>query len=161
MNEQLLNIIESMSKQELYNEVYLDHLTKLLNRKAFDIDNKPFFAIVDLDSLKFVNDTLGHRYGDGQLCGLAASLTEVFGDDSVYRLSGDEFAVKGHDKAALAKGLAKLEMRLPCFSYGIGDSLELADAQLNSNKASRERQGLRVGRGMRPPWIANIKEFIA
>ena len=159
MNKQLLQRIARMSDEAIYNELYRDHLTGTLNRKAFDFDDKPYYAIIDLDSLKYVNDTLGHRWGDSQLCTLAATLISGFGHDDVYRLSGDEFAVKGVSPTLLNVVLRELSAKLPTFSYGIGSTLESADAQLNRAKTQRERDGLRAGRGECPPWIADVAEI--
>lgn len=157
MNKQLLQRIARMSDEAIYSELYRDHLTGTLNRKAFEFDDKPYYAIIDLDSLKYVNDTLGHRWGDSQLCALAATLISGFGHDDVYRLSGDEFAVKGVSPTLLNVVLKALALKLPTFSYGIGSTLEAADAQLNRAKAQRERDGLRAGRGECPPWIHSVK----
>lgn len=161
MNKQLLERIKRMSDESIYHELYRDHLTGLLNRKAFDFDEKPYYAIIDLDSLKYVNDTLGHRWGDAQLCALAATLVSGFGHDDVYRLSGDEYAVKGASPTLLNVVLRELSAKLSTFSYGIGSTLEAADAQLNRAKAQRERAGLRAPRGECPPWVESLEELSA
>jgi diguanylate cyclase (GGDEF)-like protein len=49
---------------------------------------------VDLDHLKFINDTYGHKEGDLALVRAADSLERTFRtSDIIGRLSGDEFAV--------------------------------------------------------------------
>ena len=49
---------------------------------------------IDLDSLKYINDTFGHVGGDTALSGFARILTETFRDsDVIGRLGGDEFVV--------------------------------------------------------------------
>jgi diguanylate cyclase (GGDEF)-like protein len=50
-------------------------------------------CVIDLDGFKRVNDTLGHAAGDDVLCAVAAHLGEVRGEDSAYRIGGDEFAL--------------------------------------------------------------------
>ena len=84
-----------------------DGLTNALNRSAFDHDIQRIadqvrdgrmadclLAYIDIDGLKTVNDTRGHIAGDELLCLFAQSLIEELrGDDRVYRIGGDEFAV--------------------------------------------------------------------
>lgn len=83
-----------------------DALTGLPNRVAFDerlrhdlATAKRLKSIVsilylDLDNIKDVNDSLGHRAGDLLLQGVAHRLRKCVRDtDCVARLGGDEFAV--------------------------------------------------------------------
>ncbi|MCC6159382.1 MAG: PAS domain S-box protein [Deltaproteobacteria bacterium] len=84
---------------------YHDELTGLRNRSFFDkemaiIDRdmetiKPVSVIaIDVDGLKTVNDSYGHRSGDEVLVSTAKILTSAFsGSDIVSRVGGDEFAV--------------------------------------------------------------------
>jgi diguanylate cyclase (GGDEF)-like protein len=76
---------------------YIDCLTKLPNRKAFERD-KEFICkdyslvMVDIDNLKIINDTRGHFIGDKIIQRLAAILTNEAGPNGrVYRYAGDEF----------------------------------------------------------------------
>jgi diguanylate cyclase (GGDEF)-like protein len=81
-----------------------DALTKLYNRKAFDLKlanslktfeetGEPFALIVfDIDKFKEINDTLGHVAGDRVLEKVAQCLRESFRDsDFIARYGGDEF----------------------------------------------------------------------
>ena len=47
----------------------------------------------DVNGLKIMNDNNGHEAGDELLKDVAHSLADVFGNDNVYRVGGDEFAV--------------------------------------------------------------------
>lgn len=51
-------------------------------------------ALLDLDNFKFINDTYGHRTGDGVLAALAGDLQKFLGDYSLAgRYGGDEFLI--------------------------------------------------------------------
>ncbi len=81
-----------------------DALTGLKNRNAYEFDIENFiqssglvdYALVlaDLNCLKNVNDTYGHKVGDNYIKILADILTAHANEDHVsYRIGGDEFAV--------------------------------------------------------------------
>ena len=85
-----------------YRLAYIDMLTDLPNRAAFDRatvgtalarTHGCALLIVDLDNLKTVNDTFGHRAGDCLIRGAAACIEQAAGPHSAFRLGGDEFAV--------------------------------------------------------------------
>ncbi len=66
-------------------------------------------VLLDLDSFKHVNDTLGHAAGDALLVEVGRRLTAALdGRGTLGRLGGDEFAalLPGLDDAAAACGLA-------------------------------------------------------
>lgn len=80
-----------------------DYLTNLYNRTYFEeqlqqLKNAPDTSfgifICDVDGLKFINDTLGHRQGDELLKQVALLLSENLQyPDFVARIGGDEFAI--------------------------------------------------------------------
>jgi diguanylate cyclase (GGDEF)-like protein len=79
-----------------------DHLTGLLNTRAFDAalttrleQRRPFGLILaDLDSMKEINDTEGHAVGNDVLRHAGQLLASQCGpDEQVARIGGDEFAV--------------------------------------------------------------------
>jgi diguanylate cyclase (GGDEF)-like protein len=81
---------------------YRDMLTDLPNRAAFNRAaeaasrgglNASALLIIDLDNLKTVNDTFGHRAGDALLLAAAARIQDSVAPLKTYRLGGDEFAV--------------------------------------------------------------------
>ena len=141
----------SMSEEEKFNALFTDPLTDVYNRRAFELTNSAYVAIVDLDSLKWVNDNVGHRAGDTLLVAVTVALQETQLD--VYRLSGDEFAVRGDNFETLIQSLWVIQNKIESISFGIGPTLEFADSQLRADKASREESGLRSTRGIRPPWM--------
>jgi diguanylate cyclase len=88
-------------------EVVLDPLTRLLNRKGFDdrlsrmIQEPPAqgmthcLAMLDIDHFKKVNDTHGHVMGDRVIQALGEVLRTCVSDKlhSVARYGGEEFAI--------------------------------------------------------------------
>lgn len=81
---------------------YQDVLTGLANRAAFDAVGddleknplgQPSLLIVDLDNLKSINDTFGHKAGDNLIREAAERIQCAANPRKVFRLGGDEFAV--------------------------------------------------------------------
>jgi diguanylate cyclase (GGDEF)-like protein/PAS domain S-box-containing protein len=85
---------------------FTDDLTQLFNRRAFKvlaeqqvrvavrINHSVLLFFIDVDRLKYVNDTFGHRAGDELLRGLGVILKCAFREsDIIARIGGDEFAV--------------------------------------------------------------------
>ncbi len=89
-----------------------DTLTGLLNRKTFDqsfdkilernrgasrdpTGNAPcWFAVIDVDRFKSVNDRFGHLFGDDVLLLVARLMRQTFrGSDQLFRFGGEEFVV--------------------------------------------------------------------
>ena len=83
-----------------------DDLTGLYNRRGFlalaeqqtrlaNRDKKPMMVIsADLDGLKGINDSFGHKEGDAAIAETAQILRESFRNaDLVARIGGDEFAI--------------------------------------------------------------------
>ncbi len=83
-----------------------DPLTGLYNRRGFltlagrqlkiseRLKRSVILLFADLDDLKSINDTHGHRKGDEALIETAAIFAEVFREsDVIARMGGDEFAI--------------------------------------------------------------------
>jgi len=64
----------------------------ILDSRISDGTLKGLSVIVfDINELKHINDTLGHEAGDGLINEACKIICEYFGEDSVYRIGGDEF----------------------------------------------------------------------
>lgn len=80
-----------------------DSLTGLKNRTYFEkellrldslCENSIGIIVCDVDGLKLINDSLGHKVGDEILMDTASVLKECFREgDFVSRIGGDEFAI--------------------------------------------------------------------
>ncbi len=151
-------IAEANVKAEAYNELSVkDVLTGLKNRRGYediiasvpaDMDVGVVFS--DINSLKVVNDSLGHESGDKLIRKSADLLSDIFTDSDVCRISGDEFVVirQNLDPEQFQERIRALESRLDgngrILSYGTqtgkgGDLLELikyAERNMYDNKRS-------------------------
>ncbi len=91
---------EVLKSREISNVI--DSLTGLVSRRYMIAfiqnlveNNIPFsLALMDLDNFKFINDTYGHKMGDGVLAGLSSDLERYLGDYGIAgRFGGDEFLI--------------------------------------------------------------------
>jgi len=80
---------------ELPNRIlFLERLNRAMTRQRRNSDYRFAVLMIDLDSFKRVNDTLGHQAGDQLLQEVAKRLTCCLRSmDTVARMGGDEFAV--------------------------------------------------------------------
>ncbi|HHY63843.1 MAG TPA: EAL domain-containing protein [Clostridiaceae bacterium] len=103
----IFNDITEIKKNEarLREYAYHDTLTGLPNRLALYEDfEKQITAspgktaalfIIDSDNFKFINDSMGHSFGDILIKKMGERLTSIFKDQGskIYRLGGDEFVL--------------------------------------------------------------------
>lgn len=91
-------------EEQIHQLAYYDFLTNLPNRKNFQEEVENFiqyshlndkkFAVLflDLDNFKWVNDSLGHSFGDKVLVEVATRINNIIPKNSIFaRLGGDEF----------------------------------------------------------------------
>ena len=49
---------------------------------------------IDSDNIKFINDTMGHSYGDQLIINIGKRLSSLISKDcSIHRLGGDDFII--------------------------------------------------------------------
>jgi diguanylate cyclase (GGDEF)-like protein len=157
-----------------------DQLTGLYNRRGFSLlgnqqmhvqrRNKKdlLFFFMDLDKLKQINDTYGHKEGDAALANMAEILKTTFrSEDIIARIGGDEFTVLTIDASSSCKDtiVKRLKKNLATFnaalkkpyrlsvSFGysglnwrenltLEDLIDRADKMLYKNKAARKQHTL-------------------
>jgi diguanylate cyclase (GGDEF)-like protein len=159
-----------------------DDLTDCYNRRGFQVlaerqmklgrrsGRSMLLFFIDVDGLKEINDTFGHREGDLALKRVVESLRVTFRDsDIIGRIGGDEFAIlaveaAGHCEATIRARLseclkrANTETRQYRLSVSVGaarfdclkassftDLMEQADKSMYKEK--KTRQGLRMAVG--------------
>lgn len=144
----------TQSEQQLVELAYFDALTQLPNRTLFYDRLVQSFAharrngwilavlFLDIDGFKGVNDALGHAAGDELLKQIAKRLEACArSEDTVGRLSGDEFAIvlckltAPDDAALVAKKMLQLlsapfllEQTQFCVTASIGIALYPTDS---------------------------------
>ena len=111
----LLNNYSLMSKRATTSELQLGHVRSLaftdpltgvksklayaerekeINERIQAREQAPFaLAVCDVNGLKQVNDTLGHKAGDAYLQKAAQLICKLFAHSPVFRTGGDEFVV--------------------------------------------------------------------
>ncbi len=93
---------EKRKEQELYEQSNKDVLTQCFNRRAFEeamlqyehkvAEDNLVVASFDVNSLKEINDTLGHEAGDELLKGASECMLKCFSKyGKIFRTGGDEF----------------------------------------------------------------------
>ncbi len=112
----------SKSLREAQHAANIDSLTGVKSKYAFkEIESKlnsnikdgtiePFaLTICDVNNLKIINDTQGHKAGDEYIISATHLICKLFKHSPVYRIGGDEFAVisKGEDYKNINTIIAK------------------------------------------------------
>lgn len=136
---------------------YSDPLTGVKNKRAFTEQEKEFneriadndaeppeFSIVvcDLNGLKHINDTYGHKAGDSYIRAACQMICEAFDHSPVFRIGGDEFVVvaSGRDHANRPEIMREFNSRVESnigtdgvvISAGIADFDPAADSNMHA-----------------------------
>lgn len=142
-----------------------DALTGLRNRQSFYSELHKFpgtvtgIVSIDMNELKWMNDTLGHEAGDRALRAIA----EVFlradaAGDPVYRTGGDEFIMicRGRSNGEMQKTVETLRRGVTEAGYscafglaagkGIDEMMKEADRLMYEDKARLKAEAARTGK---------------
>lgn len=165
----MLDHIDAMNK-ELNNHATYDLMTGVLNRRSgFDKlkynmhiskENKTPLTItfIDINNLKYVNDTYGHGEGDEYIKNICIAIKKNIREtDILFRLGGDEFLIvfvnskyntskntteriKLDINSMISETDIPYEMSISCgiveydFEYDINNFIELADKEMYKDK---------------------------
>lgn len=111
-----------------HNTIYTDELTGLANRRMLNEYLNKWFSepkgsticgiMIDLDSLKYINDTYGHLAGDNAIIHLAETIKSLKRKDIISaRYGGDEFVLiwlsqNGDDVSVVKQSLESNRIKL-------------------------------------------------
>jgi GGDEF domain-containing protein/predicted RNA methylase len=161
--------VDEMTPEEMRVALLTDRLTGLGNDRALAESTYPVHAALDLNGVKWVNDTFGHEMGDQLLHMVGRAIAEA--TDGGFRKSGDEFFIGGADESEVRDVLEQVQETLasspiegtskdgtvyrfsPTFGFGIGSTPQQADDILVEEKRRAREEGRRAGRGEQPPGV--------
>jgi len=141
--------------KSLRRHIYVDPMTNLGNRYAFNEfmkqNKKPgIHAVLDMNSLKYINDTFGHEAGDSLIRALGGAISSSVDPKTTkaHRFGGDEAHLHFPDKETAYTTLRKIRESVdkippihgvakPSFSVGLGHDFETADKALYKAKAQK------------------------
>ncbi len=162
------SVNESNLKADIYSELSTkDVLTGLKNRRGYENVissvaniNKIGVVFCDINSLKTINDTLGHDSGDRIIQKLSNILEKEFPNDDNCRISGDEFVtiIKNVDeeffntKIADLKEALSINNSIASFGYAIGDGKMALDVVRSAERmmySDKEKFYINTGKSRR------------
>jgi len=180
-----INISSAVKGSAMLSKIHLlsvtDELTGLYNRRGFfrfslsrllfmsrNTDLKTVIMLMDMDGLKFINDTYGHKEGDNAIAKLSGILKRTLREtDIIGRLGGDEFVIfstvkKGDDAQDISRRIRnnldeynnkqlhpfKLSVSIgsvvlnEATSEGLENAIKHADLVLYEEKKAKKNKGL-------------------
>lgn len=162
LRQQYDQLIENQEKLTLNEErmhylAYHDLLTGLPNKLAFyengprilELNNIAALMFIDIDYFKYVNDTMGHEFGDRLIVKVSERLVSLVGSSGeVYRFAGDEFIVLlySNENSQCITSVASHIIA------GFKDAIEMDDSLLHVS--------LSIGISTHPDHGSNIMELL-
>ncbi|MFT2110128.1 GGDEF domain-containing protein [Marinomonas sp. 2405UD68-3] len=131
--------IESQKRLKETNEklkdlAFTDMLTGLKNRRHLEnillsSTDEQFFAMIDIDDFKKINDLHGHDEGDRVLHRLAQIMNQSLGESSdVVRWGGEEFAIlfHGDSQEDFINEIATMQEEIAHYDFGLNRPVTLS-----------------------------------
>ena len=142
------------------NKLAYQEYEMLLNGKIARGEAEPFALVVcDLNDLKHINDTYGHKVGDEFIRNGCRQICDQFLHSPVFRIGGDEFValLMGADYAARAELMTEMDRRAiencsradAVVSAGLADYIQGQDVTLRSVFERADQQMYRKKRELK------------
>jgi len=146
------------NEEQLAYLAYYDSLTGLPNKESLyekscyeflKPDIKTAILFMDIDHFKYINDTMGHSFGDKLIKKVGERLASLQKENtSVYRLSGDEFIIAMRD----IEGQEDAQIYANYIISKFKEELEVLNSVINI--------GLSIGIAMYPEHGTSIDELL-
>lgn len=153
INEQI-----QLSEEKLAYLAYHDSLTGLPNKLSLYEETKIIFDnqslrtalfFIDIDNFKYVNDTMGHAFGDRLIVKVSEYLTGILREHAyLYRIGGDEFII-------IWRGMKKEERVEEYAATILTDFLKSFDPDDSDIHIS-----LSIGISIYPSHASNLEELL-
>lgn len=115
----------------------LRHYRPFEERLAASVPGRTAVIVIDIDNFKQINDRHGHPAGDAALVALVGALSRALrGDDHIYRIGGDEFAVVV--EVAAPAEVAAISRRLLRAARSAGYPISVGAALCSAHEGGRE-----------------------
>lgn len=117
----LMDRLRYLSENDMLTGV---HNRNAMNRRLLALkaeDRSLGIIYVDLNNLKWTNDTYGHSVGDSRLRDMSALMKSVCPPQDIYRLGGDEFVafLDGADEDSFEKTIENFRKAAKCRSIHV------------------------------------------
>jgi diguanylate cyclase (GGDEF)-like protein len=150
-----ISIILIHSVYKMYwGRVYIDELTEIKNRRAFDeainaLSDEFSIVVMDIDHFKKFNDTYGHHEGDNVLRLVAKTLESVLGD-KVYRYGGEEFCAvfETYDSEEAYTKVNKARKKLEKTPFHIRTGQKKRDVKNRGKSSSSKKVQVTISSGV-------------
>ncbi|WP_379137451.1 putative bifunctional diguanylate cyclase/phosphodiesterase [Paenibacillus sp. sgz500958] len=128
------------NEEKMHHLAYHDLLTDLPNKLALyehgavkiaaDANTMAALMFVDIDNFKYINDTMGHGFGDRLIVKASERIVDIVSSEGeVYRFGGDEFIILIHPNPMNdADDIHKIAGRLVA---GFKEAIEMDNSQLH------------------------------
>ncbi|MGD9154387.1 MAG: diguanylate cyclase, partial [Bacillota bacterium] len=164
-HDMLTGNVQNMNPDDIVYKLYhSEKAGEILNEAAYieaQKNPKPWQMYADMDGLKRLNDTFGHRAGDAAIRAVGEAM-KAAGLTDAFHLHGDEFAGQGDTREELEASMKKVEeilksatievtlqdgtvnnIALEGISYGIAQSGTDAESAMYQHKEARTLAGER------------------